>query len=167
MSFQGKRGNKTTHAEFPRRGKSLLLFYLQFYLIKNRCLAPEWHTVHGTACTQRLLFHTTHYITKHLHACQGKTGPCRIIFVQKSETNPLSLLTVCASSSLERGSFVAPSRKNKKLSLRESWRARQGLPERVHSLVIPDTSGAGASAGRRSGRIPEPDIPPRCRTLPG
>ena len=34
-------------------------------------------------------------------------------------------------------------------------------------IIIPDTSSAGASAGRESGRTPGPDTPPRCRTLPG
>ena len=126
---------KITRAGRPCTGIAAFFYPVLAYIKQARFACGET-PVMGTTCTQRLLFHTTNYITKHLHACQGKTGSRRIFFVHMADFMPQKPRCIC----IHRGSFC---------------------------IIIPDTSSAGASAGRESGRTPGPDTPPRCRTLPG
>ena len=68
---------KITRAGRPCTGIAAFFYPVLAYIKQARFACGET-PVTGTTCTQRLLFHTTNYITKHLHACQGKTGSRRI-----------------------------------------------------------------------------------------
>lgn len=79
---------KITRAGRPCTGIAAFFYPVLAYIKQARFACGET-PVMGTTCTQRLLFHTTNYITKHLHACQGKTGSRRIlpsIIIKRTET---------------------------------------------------------------------------------
>ena len=80
---------KITRAGRPCTGIAAFFYPVLAYIKQARFACGET-PVMGTTCTQRLLFHTTNYITKHLHACQGKTGFRRIfapIIIKCTETH--------------------------------------------------------------------------------
>ena len=78
---------KITRAGRPCTGIAAFFYPVLAYIKQARFACGET-PVTGTTCTQRLLFHTTIYITKHLHACQGKTGSRRIFFVHMADFMP-------------------------------------------------------------------------------
>lgn len=96
------------HNREPPPGNDPAAFLSTVLSYKNRRLPPEGHTVHGTACIQRLSFHTTIYITKHFRACQEKSGPGSRIFVQKAETARPGGIGAVISPAKKPGTVAAP-----------------------------------------------------------